>query len=64
MIKLQRDPHEYYSPYRIKFIAKLAPLSITTGNEHEEMIKKLLAKPFKIPIEGYTGKIAKINYYV
>lgn len=51
------DPNEFLNPFRTKLVGKLNNLATTSGNEHEEIIKRLLAKPFKVPIEGYTGTI-------
>lgn len=54
------DPNEFLNPFRTKLVQKLNTLANTTGNDHEEIIKRLLAKPFKIPIEGYTGDFLKL----
>ncbi|KAI2663215.1 DNA repair and recombination protein RAD54-like [Labeo rohita] len=47
----------YISPYR----KPLTPLTnrplCTDGNEHEAFIRKILSKPFKIPIPNYTGSL-------
>ncbi|KAI1722644.1 type III restriction enzyme, res subunit family protein [Ditylenchus destructor] len=55
---LQGDPREYQSPYLTMYVEKFSSLANASKNEHEEIIKRLLAKPFKIPIKGYTGGLS------
>ncbi|XP_051567327.1 DNA repair and recombination protein RAD54-like isoform X2 [Myxocyprinus asiaticus] len=52
----KRDCREnYISPYR-KPLTQLANRPVCVdGNEHEAFIRKILSKPFKVPIPNYTG---------
>lgn len=35
--------------------AKIEAVFNAENSEHEAIIQRLLSKPFKVPIEGYTG---------
>ncbi|VDN42372.1 unnamed protein product [Gongylonema pulchrum] len=43
------------SPYRKMLVATIDELLQKEKGAHEEMIKKLLSKPFKMPVPGYSS---------
>jgi DNA repair and recombination RAD54-like protein len=49
-------PSQFLSPFR-KPLTTLSPVSNgdATLNSHEALIRKVLSKPFKVPIPNYTG---------
>uniref|UniRef100_A0A914VVU3 DNA repair and recombination protein RAD54-like n=1 Tax=Plectus sambesii TaxID=2011161 RepID=A0A914VVU3_9BILA len=55
------DRAEFVSPFRKMLLDKQEEVDRPTASygeqadAHEEFIKKLLSRPFKVPIEGYTG---------
>lgn len=48
------DRLEMMSPYRMMLLDSLEVV-FKERSEHEEMIKKLLSKPFKVPLPGYIS---------
>uniref|UniRef100_A0A8C1JX16 DNA repair and recombination protein RAD54-like n=1 Tax=Cyprinus carpio TaxID=7962 RepID=A0A8C1JX16_CYPCA len=54
----KRDCREnYISPFRRPLTALTNRPLCTDGSEHEAFIRKILSKPFKVPIPNYTGSL-------
>ena len=56
-----RNQRYAFSPVKNKFNFapndKLPDIIIQEKDQHEELIRKILNKPFKVPISNYTGKV-------
>lgn len=56
LVKPLRDNSDrLINPYRIMCLDSLADLMIKERDKHEELIQKLLSRPFRVPVPGYIS---------
>ncbi|VDN58976.1 unnamed protein product [Dracunculus medinensis] len=52
---LRDNSDRLINPYRIMCLDSLADLMIKERDKHEELIQKLLSRPFRVPVPGYIS---------
>ncbi|XP_013398065.1 DNA repair and recombination protein RAD54-like [Lingula anatina] len=56
-LRVNPDQVDYTSPFRKPLLPLVNRSLVTDSTAHEALIKKILSKPFKIPIPNYQGSV-------